>query len=870
MEGDLIGNLLDGTTPTTSESMDKKRGNTTVQDFLQKLDQAREWVHDIIQDEIVSDIKKFKEELPKGEILARVVQSFDRNYVKRIHHSDTKEYKHVDNIMVFLNWLKKIKLRKHFIFETVDLYDSKNIPKVIYCIHGLAQFLKKRGTSRGIIVRKDKIFSNDEADMFSEDLRNITAQRFDDIENRLDSEDMDEELFSENEEERTICSFSKTAIWKHSFQSIIFDRNVDVQSLKKFIIFPSSEDLINKQNAEICSFFINNFEMEQEKEEILRSAALLIDNKNSLRNGGVLKYQNLGNFKKIVYFLINEPGILIEIKRLGFELPFRTLFPDNLLGDYYFLNFIKNVEQDFESLEIVKNHFLSSKYFSEIVDVFKGAVDLTLNPISIYQSLYKKTVMLEDALSSKEVQEEIIKRSEKTMNLVNKIQKCLINIQLPNYVKLFIKHPLFYEKFIYPAILISERSALLSIFNFIYEDKLEDLKIIKNSDTFEKSNNLDFSDFSVIKEFLEDCRNTFKSEFINSQIIDNELIFKNQPSSNYHIEMTYSEVNNLILILKEFFKISVKNNSDSKQTLCNLVSRQESLKHNLQNEFILELHGKGMGEHLNVFKEVRIQEELKKDTDFDEKIVIDLNNHFNKDNSGNSFILKELKTMLVLLISLSDKNDLSQILESLNDYEVSEIIKNDLDPVVVDGIRDKCKRSYELLHSKMNKTRRETNCFILNSMANDILVSKHRLQGTEIELNKETLDDLFEKKSDLESVIVYLRTYLNNLAFSMFTNKSGCCSSKSKYGTYRGNISQVCGHVYENISNVQFEISCNQPLIFNFDLFLNGKKLCESKIINFDDLLKKKDDGVLCFDSNDVCCISVSPLIDFINKKYIK
>jgi len=232
-----IGNLLSGTQPTTSEAMDAKRSTTTLQDFLHKLDQAREWVYNTISEDndlneneckIKNDcsdnISKFKEELPKAEMLAKVVKKLDPTFVKRIHISEKKEYKHVDNIMLFINWLKKIKLKKHFLFETVDLYDSKNIPKVIYCIHGLASFLSKRGFSRGIIVRNGLIFTNEETDLFSTEIKNISMQRFDDISNKLDSEEYDEtnNLNSTNNNTgnnhvKTINLAFKSFAWRHAF-----------------------------------------------------------------------------------------------------------------------------------------------------------------------------------------------------------------------------------------------------------------------------------------------------------------------------------------------------------------------------------------------------------------------------------------------------------------------------------------------------------------------------------------------------------------------------------------------------------------------------------------------------------------------------
>jgi len=32
-----------------------------------------------------------------------------------------------------------------FRFETVDLYDAKNLPKVIYCLHALSHLMARRG-----------------------------------------------------------------------------------------------------------------------------------------------------------------------------------------------------------------------------------------------------------------------------------------------------------------------------------------------------------------------------------------------------------------------------------------------------------------------------------------------------------------------------------------------------------------------------------------------------------------------------------------------------------------------------------------------------------------------------------------------------
>jgi hypothetical protein len=470
-----IGNLLSGTQPTTSEAMDAKRSTTTLQDFLHKLDQAREWVYNTISEDndlneneckIKNDcsdnISKFKEELPKAEMLAKVVKKLDPTFVKRIHISEKKEYKHVDNIMLFINWLKKIKLKKHFLFETVDLYDSKNIPKVIYCIHGLASFLSKRGFSRGIIVRNGLIFTNEETDLFSTEIKNISMQRFDDISNKLDSEEYDEtnNLNSTNNNTgnnhvKTINLAFKSFAWRHAFLSLVLKGQVKVQAIKKLVDFSNEKTnkIINEQEKEIIQKFKNNYEKEVEKDEVLRTIRLLLENQNDLRQIVIDSYplaNDFKNFKKALYLLMHDYNLFKNILLDGFELPLRVIFPDTLLGDYHFshllfscskhentnfdisnstfnentkcnsnaindinndineINDLNNNDLNNDNMMLARSHFFTSKVFKILTEAFKTNQNFDLNPISIYSSIYlHSSVLVEEALNDENVRKEI-------------------------------------------------------------------------------------------------------------------------------------------------------------------------------------------------------------------------------------------------------------------------------------------------------------------------------------------------------------------------------------------------------------------------------------------------------------------------------
>jgi hypothetical protein len=81
-----------------------------------------------------------------GIVLAKLARFFQPQAVKRIFEDTSKlQFRHSDNINFFFAALKGVQLPEVFFFELIDLYDKKNIPKVIYCIHALSHLLYKRG-----------------------------------------------------------------------------------------------------------------------------------------------------------------------------------------------------------------------------------------------------------------------------------------------------------------------------------------------------------------------------------------------------------------------------------------------------------------------------------------------------------------------------------------------------------------------------------------------------------------------------------------------------------------------------------------------------------------------------------------------------
>lgn len=72
------------------------------------------------------------------------------------------KFRHSDNINYFFQFCSSVGLPDIFCFELTDLYDAKNLPKVIYCIHALSHLLARRGLAQRISNLIGKIDFTDE------------------------------------------------------------------------------------------------------------------------------------------------------------------------------------------------------------------------------------------------------------------------------------------------------------------------------------------------------------------------------------------------------------------------------------------------------------------------------------------------------------------------------------------------------------------------------------------------------------------------------------------------------------------------------------------------------------------------------------
>ncbi|XP_068032499.1 ras GTPase-activating-like protein IQGAP2 isoform X3 [Anomalospiza imberbis] len=137
----------------SAEEMDERRRQNIAYEYLCHLEAAKRWM-EVCLDEELPPTTELEEGLRNGVYLAKLAKFFAPNVVsdKKIYDVEQAHYKrsglhfrHTDNTVQWLRAMESIGLPKIFYPETTDVYDRKNIPRMIYCIHALSLYLFKLG-----------------------------------------------------------------------------------------------------------------------------------------------------------------------------------------------------------------------------------------------------------------------------------------------------------------------------------------------------------------------------------------------------------------------------------------------------------------------------------------------------------------------------------------------------------------------------------------------------------------------------------------------------------------------------------------------------------------------------------------------------
>uniref|UniRef100_A0A8C7K646 IQ motif containing GTPase activating protein 2 n=1 Tax=Oncorhynchus kisutch TaxID=8019 RepID=A0A8C7K646_ONCKI len=129
----------------SAEEMDERRRQNIAYEYLCHLEEAKRWMEACVEEELPSTTD-LEEGLRNGVYLGKLAKFFAPKMVseKKIYDRDQARYKrtglhfrHTDNTVQWLRAMESVGLPKIFYPETTDVYNRKNMPKVVYCIHAL-------------------------------------------------------------------------------------------------------------------------------------------------------------------------------------------------------------------------------------------------------------------------------------------------------------------------------------------------------------------------------------------------------------------------------------------------------------------------------------------------------------------------------------------------------------------------------------------------------------------------------------------------------------------------------------------------------------------------------------------------------------
>ncbi|XP_078062673.1 ras GTPase-activating-like protein IQGAP1, partial [Mustelus asterias] len=165
--------------------MDERRRQNIAYEYLCHLEEAKRWMEACLDEEL-PPTTELEEGLRNGVYLAKLGNFFSPKVVsrKKIYDCEQTRYKatglhfrHTDNTIQWFNAMSNIGLPKIFYPETTDIYDRKNMPRCIYCIHALSLYLFKLGLAPQIQDLYGKVaFTEEEINNMKKELEKYGIQ----------------------------------------------------------------------------------------------------------------------------------------------------------------------------------------------------------------------------------------------------------------------------------------------------------------------------------------------------------------------------------------------------------------------------------------------------------------------------------------------------------------------------------------------------------------------------------------------------------------------------------------------------------------------------------------------------------------------
>lgn len=151
-------------------------------EFLVRTQEAKEWVQDMIEEELPPGTANFGDSLRDGVVLCRLSNAIIPGFVTKINRpriGSVLEFMATDNINQFFRVCEAVNFPKLYLFEVPDLWENKNIYKVVHTVHTLAHFLNERGKGVKIknLTNAGLEFDEDEIQKTKDELKRLEEQQ---------------------------------------------------------------------------------------------------------------------------------------------------------------------------------------------------------------------------------------------------------------------------------------------------------------------------------------------------------------------------------------------------------------------------------------------------------------------------------------------------------------------------------------------------------------------------------------------------------------------------------------------------------------------------------------------------------------------
>ncbi|XP_043965322.1 ras GTPase-activating-like protein IQGAP3 isoform X2 [Gambusia affinis] len=154
----------------TGHQMDVQRLQNVAYLYLCRLEEAKRWMEAVLGAELPGPVE-LERTLRNGVTLAQLGHHFAPADVplERIYDPDQQwyqdvglQFRHTENINLWRSAMMSVGLPSVFYPETIDVYNGKNMAKLIHCIHALSNFLSQQALAPPIVGLQGKVSFTEE------------------------------------------------------------------------------------------------------------------------------------------------------------------------------------------------------------------------------------------------------------------------------------------------------------------------------------------------------------------------------------------------------------------------------------------------------------------------------------------------------------------------------------------------------------------------------------------------------------------------------------------------------------------------------------------------------------------------------------